>query len=358
MSRYEQRLAAHKAEIRARVLAVGHRVEEAIADAVDGLLSKDRDKCSRIIVGDLAINRELRAVDKLCHAFVARHLPSAGHLRFVSSVLRMDVALERIGDYAVTIARDGVQINSSTPEVVQRELRTFGQHACRTLNKAMAAFADSDPALARETKALIKESDGIFDKVFRELMATEPKPPLEDLFRYLSAFNKLQRVADQAKNICEETLFEVLGETKPPKRYSILFLDARDTLLGPLAVAIAERAFPESGKYVSAGFKPGDEIADELLAHARKAGLDINHKPTSLADNVETLSDHHVIVSLTPDGHRHISEVPFKTAFLQWDLPKLADADGNTASWIREVQRELAAEIQELMIALRGEDAC
>ena len=35
------------------------------------------------------------------HAFVAQHLPSAGHLRFVSSALRLHIGLERIGGITV-----------------------------------------------------------------------------------------------------------------------------------------------------------------------------------------------------------------------------------------------------------------
>ena len=41
----------------------------------------------------------------------------------------------------------------------------------------------------------------------------------------LSALNHLERISDQAKNICEETLFTITGETKAPKVYKILFLD-------------------------------------------------------------------------------------------------------------------------------------
>ena len=53
------------------------------------LLTLDRDLAYATVLGDKPINREIRELDRLCHAFVARHLPSAGHLRFVSSVLRL-----------------------------------------------------------------------------------------------------------------------------------------------------------------------------------------------------------------------------------------------------------------------------
>jgi len=102
MNGYERRLAEDKREIRRRVVAVGERVRAAVEMSVESLLRGDRAECARVILGDLPINREVRSINKLCHAFIARHLPSAGHLRFVSAVLQMNIGLERIGDYAVT----------------------------------------------------------------------------------------------------------------------------------------------------------------------------------------------------------------------------------------------------------------
>ena len=118
MNGYEQRLAHDKAEIRRRVVAVGDTVRKAVAAAVEGLIQLDHAKCYGIMLGDLPVNREVRAINKLCHGFIARHLPSAGHLRFVSSVLQLYVALERIGDYAVSISREGVQLGSAPPETL------------------------------------------------------------------------------------------------------------------------------------------------------------------------------------------------------------------------------------------------
>jgi phosphate transport system protein len=62
---------------------------------------------------------------------------------------------------------------------------------------------------------------------------------IEDLFAYLGVFNSLERVSDQAKNICEETVFAVTGQTKASKVFRILFLDEDNTLLGPIAETVA-----------------------------------------------------------------------------------------------------------------------
>ena len=141
MSFYDERLANDKAKIRERVVAIGRRVEQRIGEAVEALVAHDVDRCYAIVLGDLPINREIRAIDRACHAFVARHLPSAGHLRFVSSVLQMNVALERVGDYAVTIAREGVQLRANVQPELVKELQELSSKAREAMRQAVTAFA-------------------------------------------------------------------------------------------------------------------------------------------------------------------------------------------------------------------------
>jgi phosphate transport system protein len=102
---YEERLEKDLAWIRDLVAIVGQTVTKAVDDSVLAALNLDRDLAASTVIGDYTINRQTRELDRLCHVFVARHLPSAGHLRYISAVLRLGIALERIGDYATTISR-------------------------------------------------------------------------------------------------------------------------------------------------------------------------------------------------------------------------------------------------------------
>ena len=127
MSHYEERLEHDLEEIRRHLAQVGRDVEAAFRQAVHSVLIGDHSITSQIILGDPPINRHVRQIDQLCHAFVALHLPSAGHLRFVSSALRMSVALERIGDYAVTIARVQVQLASKPSSTFTGDLELISE---------------------------------------------------------------------------------------------------------------------------------------------------------------------------------------------------------------------------------------
>ncbi len=358
MSRYEQRLATDKVAIRDGLVAVGRLVEAAVIESVEGVLRGDHAAGYQIVLGDLSINRQLRAIDRQCHAFVARHLPSAGHLRFVSSALKMVVELERVGDYAATIAREGIQLSEPPPELLAQLMHECARDACDTLSHALTAFAESDAKLARASKPKPGQKCS-FERAFRTLIAsTDTGIRVQDLFGLRTIFYKLERVSDQAKNICEETLFELLSETKPPKRYQVLFVDARDTLLGPLACAIARKAYPESGDYFSAGWAAGSKLAPELDQLAKDFGLDLDDKRPSPLPSQDALTRFHVIVALAAGAHQHLPAIPRKSIFIEWSLPSLSEVDHSGIDVrLREVVYQLTSDIEELLTALHGEGA-
>ncbi len=359
MAQYEQRLAADKRAIRQRVAAVAERVGKAVNESVRGLLAGDLSLSSEIMLGDLPINREIRAIDALCHAFVARHLPSAGHLRFVSSVMRMTVALERIGDYAVTIAREAVQLADRPPEGIAQQIDDLATQASGMFAQAMQAFVDKDAELARETKPMGRDIHRAYCHVFDDLTEDSFPRPLRDRFGLQSVFSRLERVCDQAKNLCEETLFELTGETKPPKVYRVLFVDHTGALLGPLATAIARKAFPGSGRFETAGYAPGRVLAPELTSLADQLGLDLSElSPRQLPDKPGFLDRHHVIVLLSQQCRKHLGVIPFHTVCVEWSLPPVGDGDGKPAAQaLTDIAQQLSAEIRELLVTLRGEDA-
>ena len=196
MTHYEERLEKDLATIRKRVKAMATRIETALSNSVHAVITGDRETANSTILGDLPINRETREIDGLCHVFVARHLPSAGHLRFVSSVLRLNVELERIGDYAVAIAREAVQLSSPPPASVQRDIDLIGDQVKGIFTQAMKAYNEGNAELARGTKGMAAQVERTFQNVFSDLLEEGEKKtrPIQDLFALLLIINRLGRV--------------------------------------------------------------------------------------------------------------------------------------------------------------------
>jgi phosphate transport system protein len=299
----------------------------------------------------MPINREIRAIDARCHGFVARHLPTAGHLRFVSSVLRLDIAIERVGDYAAGIARAGVQLSAPPPAHVARIIGQMAGQSRAMMRQALKAWADEDAGMALGTKTMADHVDRELGDAFQELLTlgkSDSSPPLEDLFSLLVVVNRLERVSDQAKNICEEAVFTATGEVKPPKVYRVLFVDQGGRGLNVLAEAIARKGFPESGSYASASLASSGVIPSAVATFMEDHGLGIGHVvPLALP----LMAAQHVVVSLAGDLRPHVADIPYQTVVLEWDAAGAEEGD------LEVVYKDLAWRIRDLMETLRGEGA-
>ena len=86
---YEERMEADLVEIRAKIRKVSALVEDQLRTVVEALLARDIDMANSVVLGDKQINRRIQDIDHMVHAFIIRHAPSAGHLRFASSALRL-----------------------------------------------------------------------------------------------------------------------------------------------------------------------------------------------------------------------------------------------------------------------------
>lgn len=362
MSHYEQRLQRDLDEIRNRVDAIGATVSAAIRKAVHAFLTGEKDLAAEVILGDRPVNREVRDIDHLCHTFVVRHLPSAGHLRFVSSVLRLNVELERVGDYAVTICREAAQISERPPSKVLADIELIAGQASEVLDQSLLAFRDGNADLARGTMAMADQVQATFQRAYVDLLAAgkKQKRPVHDLFALLVVLTSIGRVADQAKNTCEQVVFATTGEVKRERTYRILFLDARNDGLSQIAEAYARKAFPRSGEYESAGWEPAPRLSSQCRHFLDRNGYDAEElSPKGMPTLSEELARFHLVIGLEPGARDRLPEIPFRTVVLEWDLgPINDDLDQERSQAMLEAAfKKIADRMHDLMETLRGDEA-
>jgi len=359
MSHYEQRLTRDLDAIKDRVTMIGALVHEALLSSVRAVVDRDNQIASRTILGDGYVNRAVRECDRMVHTFVVRHLPSAGHLRFVSSVLRINVALERAGDYARTVAREAVSLSAPLPAAIASDVELIGQQAIRMLEQSVRAFTDGDVNQAREARTLADEVETTFQGVFDDLLGGGEldRRPTKDLFAYLGIVSSLERVSDQAKNICEETVFTKTGETKDPKVYRVLFVDRDGRALAPMAAAYARKAYPQSGRYDMASWDPAQTVDARVLTFLdRQSAPPPDMAPSRMDGSRGALANYHVVVGLEETTRESLEELPYRTVFVEWDLTEEKATEGDDGD-LTARYRVLASKIADLMEALRGSDA-
>ncbi len=360
MTHYEERLERDLMVLREHIADMAAQVEAAVKNAMHALLTGNTKLAAATVLADHPVNRLMRKIDRLCHIFIALHLPSAGHLRLLSSIIRANIELERIGDYAATICREVLQLAAPPSGPVATELERLSHDTQFMLSHAIAAFNDLDADKANATKVMEETMENDLDVVHAELITNDGGEAVKNLLAIFAVFTQLKRVADQAKNLCEETIFAATGEAKAAKVYNILFVDEDNSCQSQMAAAIAHKSFPGSGNYSSGGRHPAATINPAMQQFLESHGISVdNAQPTPLTTSTLKLAGQHVIVSLEGPVKSYFDVVPFHTVPLEWDVrpaPASLGAAAN-AKWLEDLYREIAGQVRDLMELLRGEQA-
>jgi phosphate transport system protein len=369
MAIYEERLQRDLNHIRDRVLTVGEKVLQAYKNSVQAVLTCDHSLANQVILGDEPINNTIRKIDGLCHRFIAAHLPSGGHLRTISSIIRANLELERIGDYAVTISRESIQFAKPPTKKFASEIEQIADVSSRTLQMALEAFKQNNAELASTTKEMTRPVETGFESILKRLIDACERHPhrAEDMFRLMHVFTKLIRVADQACNICNEILFAVTGQQRPPRTYRIWFIDANHTL-SKMAEAIARKLFPHSAEYLSFGIAPANTFDHSLIKFLLEKGIAITaERPQTFEltpQELQELGENYILVSVQgpikdyiPSGHT-LEHIPFRTVLLEWDVGAIPSGlnKEETQEHYEELYREIAYKIRELIQLFKGEE--
>ena len=354
MTHYEERLQEDLKRLQEKVSSLGNTVERAVGDSVRALLDLDKEKATEVIIGDLEVNRVSRDLDRLCHGFVARHLPAAGHLRYVSSIMRVNVALERIGDYAETISRTVLQLNQGPSDISQtlvHGVELMSEQSLQLFHQSMKAFSSQSAEAAHTALQMSTNSIKNFDMVLEDLvrLGDQSKHPTYELFALLACFNRLERIIHQSKNICEECIFAATGKMKSRKKFNFLFVDKGNSGASLLAQAMSQRSYPTSGQHYSCGWAPDAETNSQFEAFATERGLDIGELgPKKFEDLEVNFKDIDIVIVLEEEANKHLPQAGFHTITLKCPITEtMAPA---------EAFEELSAFLEDLILKLRGED--
>jgi len=201
-------------EIQDEVLVMGSMVGKAITSSVKALKERDLALAHQIISDDLKINQKRFEIEERCVELIATQQPMASDLRIIIAILNITTEIERIGDYAMGIARIVIMIGDEPPLKPLIDIPRMAEQTVDMLRRRLDALINRD---GEATKKIATEDDLIdhlYDQVFRELlifMAEDPKT-ITRATRLIWVAHNLERAADRVTNICERVVFVVTGK--------------------------------------------------------------------------------------------------------------------------------------------------
>ena len=348
--------------IRGKLIEMSVRGEQALRDCVKALLERNRQTAYAVILRDQYIDELEKEVDRLCLEFIVRQQPVAGLLRFAYAAIKINLELERVGDYAESIARQTLKLLDLTASFPIDRIQEIAELSIPMLRDATQAFVNQDAELARKTIETEQVVDILKSKLNHYLIALfrEDKLPFEALNPLVMISRRFERVSDQARNICMETLYMCTGEYVKhagAEAFRVLFIDEHNACRSQMAEAIAISLNQPKFIFTSAGLD-SHPIDQRTIGFLKEKNLNVAHLTPKSINQVPNLDHYHVIIGLAPEASKAFSRKPRKLAFLDWSVSDPSQAHGTSEevnAAYESAYQFIHEHIQDLVGAILGE---
>lgn len=186
----------------------------AIRGAVDALTTQDVELCDEVIAFDDEIDSRYLAVEDGIQELLARQTPVASDLRLVLAMLHVNLHLERIGDYCVTIAK---LVKLAPPVAPDRmfvdAFEEMGSRAEEMIRVALDSFASRNLEQAETLVDLDELIDRANRRFVQQVLSFGRDPKLHEWgLRMIIVSRCFERIGDHAVDIGERVAYLVSGE--------------------------------------------------------------------------------------------------------------------------------------------------
>lgn len=200
--------------VRDDLLLLSSMVETALVESVSALRDHDREKSRIIYNNDAQINAKRFDLEGQIIVTIATQAPVLFDLRFLASALNICTELERIGDYAKTIARINLISEGASVSRLLSITYDMGIKTSDMLHRAMTAFIQTNAPSAIRIISDDDIIDTMYNNLYSELMnyVICDAQNIDRANYLLWVAHNLERAADRVTNICERTIYGETGE--------------------------------------------------------------------------------------------------------------------------------------------------
>jgi len=198
------------------VLRLGAKVEEALERAGRALVERDSDLADAVRWDDRTVNDLQRDINGEITSLIATQGPVARDVRELLALYHAAAELERMGDYAVNIAKLAQQLASEPETPILKQIPRMEQICREQLRAAMRSLVDVSETEARQVCRRDDEIDHLYNSVYEDAMQLMTVAPerARQATHMLFAAHHLERLGDRVTNIGEDVVFLATGQVE------------------------------------------------------------------------------------------------------------------------------------------------
>jgi phosphate transport system protein len=308
--------------IRRKVQEMALLVEQSLQSCIKAIAESSHQLTYTVVLRDQHVNEKEMEIDRLCLEFLVRQQPVALPLRFAYSTIKINLEIERVGDYAESIARQLLHTRESPEDAIKDRIVELGRLASGLFHDAVKAFIDQDCEQAKECMKAEEAVDSIRYQLDEDIAQalTDKKISYELHASLITIVRRFERVSDQARNICLEVIYLCTGESKKhpgAEFFRVLFVDTNNACLSQMAEAIALELKQNKFIFSSAGIEPA-VVDSGVIDFMKKKGIDLSRSVPKAFHQIPHLDYYHVVIILDKDAHGGFPKQRGKKILLDW----------------------------------------
>jgi phosphate transport system protein len=201
-------------QLEAAVQEEGELVLRALRGSLGALQRQDVELSDEVIAFDDEVDESYLAVEEGIQSLLARQTPVAVDLRTVLALLHVNLHLERMADYCVTIAKLTKLVAGVPPdETLVEAFDEMGSRAEEMIRIALGSLAERDLERAESLVELDELIDRANRRAVKQVIAIGGDEERREWgLRMIVVSRCLERIGDHAVDIGEQTAFLVTGE--------------------------------------------------------------------------------------------------------------------------------------------------
>ncbi|MDO8683082.1 MAG: phosphate signaling complex protein PhoU [Armatimonadota bacterium] len=203
-------------ELQQDLLRMGGAVEQMLFKCVKALVERDIPLADETIQMDDIVDGYNLDIEMKCLRLLALQQPMARDLRTIAATLKIITDVERMGDYAVDIAKTARILSEKPLFKPLVDIPKMAELVQKMLRESLEAFVKRDTAMIEK---IVKEDDEV-DRLNRTLhdelvVYIEKDPTLaSQAVRLILIARYLERIADHITNVCERIYYMETGNIK------------------------------------------------------------------------------------------------------------------------------------------------
>lgn len=217
-------------DLKGKILYMGSVVEKMIERSTAGLFQDEYDETlfGNIWKLEEEINHLHIELDETCIKLIALRQPAAVDLRFITSVMKINSELERIGDQAINIMQNITLYlkeqritplptcpHSHPPSHFPSDKFTKMVDLVREmLHNVLDSFVHKDIELSKSVLVRDSEVDQLKREILEGLIKSMLDSPeiIKSAIELILIARNLERIGDHSTNIAEDVIFSVVGK--------------------------------------------------------------------------------------------------------------------------------------------------